>query len=94
MFANRNRRPTVYLDYNATAPLRPEAMAAMTRALEVGGNPSSVHGPGRRARAMVEDAREAVAALVKARPEQVIFTSGGTEADALALIGSGRAAPS
>lgn len=91
MFGSRSDRPAVYLDYNATAPLRPEALEAMTRALAAGGNPSSVHGPGRRARATVEDAREAVAALVNARPEQVIFTSGGTEADALALMGSGRA---
>ncbi|WP_404385063.1 cysteine desulfurase family protein [Caenispirillum salinarum] len=91
MFGSRSDRPAVYLDYNATAPLRPEALEAMTRALEAGGNPSSVHGPGRRARATVEDAREAVAALVNARPEQVIFTSGGTEADALALGGTGRA---
>ncbi|EKV26119.1 Cysteine desulfurase [Caenispirillum salinarum AK4] len=91
MSGSRSDRPAVYLDYNATAPLRPEALEAMTRALEAGGNPSSVHGPGRRARATVEDAREAVAALVNARPEQVIFTSGGTEADALALTGTGRA---
>ncbi|MBP6546816.1 MAG: aminotransferase class V-fold PLP-dependent enzyme, partial [Phenylobacterium sp.] len=52
----------VYLDYNATAPVRPEAIAAMTRALETGGNPSSVHAAGRAARALVEQAREDVAA--------------------------------
>lgn len=80
-----------YLDHNATAPLRPQALEAMTAALRDGGNPSSVHALGRRARAVVEDAREAVAALVNARPEQVIFTSGGTEADVLALRGCGRA---
>lgn len=90
MFRSTADRPTVYLDYNATAPARPEVVAAVARALAEGGNPSSVHGPGRRARATVEDAREAVAALVNARPEQVIFTSGGTEADALALRGCGR----
>jgi len=80
----------VYLDYNATAPLRPEAAAAIARALEVTGNPSSVHRFGRAARRIVEDAREAVAALVGAAPGGVIFTSGGTEANNLALAGCGR----
>lgn len=80
----------VYLDYNATAPLRPEALAAMTKALEVTGNASSPHAFGRRARRIVEDAREAVAALVGARPQQVVFTSGGTEANTLALRGCAR----
>ncbi|SOD95806.1 cysteine desulfurase family protein [Caenispirillum bisanense] len=83
-------RPVHYLDHNATAPIRPEAAEAVMQALRDGGNPSSVHALGRRARMVVEDAREAVAALVNARPEQVIFTSGGTEADALALRGCGR----
>jgi cysteine desulfurase len=77
-----------YLDHNATSPLRPEAKAAMERALATGGNPSSVHGAGRAARAMVEQAREQVAALVGARAQDVIFTSGGTEANALALRGA------
>lgn len=80
----------VYLDYNATAPLRPEALAAMTKALEVTGNASSPHAFGRRARRIVEDAREAVAALVGARPQQVVFTAGGTEANTLALRGCAR----
>jgi cysteine desulfurase len=75
----------VYLDYNATAPLRPEARAAMIAALDLVGNPSSVHAEGRAARAAIEQAREKVAKLVGARPEDVIFTSGGTEANALAL---------
>lgn len=75
----------VYLDYNATAPIRPEASAAVLRALEIGGNPSSVHAAGRAARAIVEDARDAVAALAGARPSQVVFTSGGSEANTLAL---------
>jgi cysteine desulfurase len=70
----------VYLDYNATAPARPAVAAAMTRALEVAGNPSSVHAEGRAVRAMVEEAREKVAALVGARARDVVFTSGGTEA--------------
>ncbi|MTJ80152.1 MAG: cysteine desulfurase [Telmatospirillum sp.] len=79
-----------YLDYNATAPIRPEARAAVLDALAEPGNPSSVHGFGRRARRLVEDARDHVAALAGARPEGVIFTSGGTESNALALAGWGR----
>lgn len=75
----------VYLDWNATAPLRPEARAAMAAALGLVGNPSSVHHEGRRARALVETAREQVASLVGAAPKQVSFTSGGTEANVLAL---------
>jgi cysteine desulfurase len=74
-----------YLDYNATAPIRPAAAAAMSEALTLGGNPSSVHAAGRAARARLEGAREDVAALAVARPEQLIFTSGGTEANNLAL---------
>ena len=77
----------VYRDYNATAPLRPEAEAALVAALRETGNPSSVHGFGRRARRLVEDAREALAELVGARPASVIFTSGGSEANNLALAG-------
>jgi cysteine desulfurase len=74
-----------YLDYNATAPVRPEAREAMVHALEVGGNPSSIHAAGRAARALVEQAREQVAALIAAPASTVIFTSGGTEANALAI---------
>mgnify|MGYP001323227983 CR=1 FL=1 len=70
-----------YLDHNATAPLRPEARAAMLAALDTIGNPSSVHAEGRRMRALIEDAREAVGALVGARPADVVFTSGATEAN-------------
>ena len=81
--------PATYLDYNATAPLRPEAREAMLAALGETGNASSVHGFGRRARGLIEAAREAVAALVSARPEQVVFTSGGTEANNMALRGAG-----
>lgn len=69
-----------YLDYNATAPLRQEARAAMVGALDVVGNPSSVHAEGRAARALIEDAREKVAALVGALPSEIVFTSGATEA--------------
>lgn len=75
----------VYLDWNASAPLRPVAREAAHPALEFGGNPSSVHGEGRAARRVIEEARGAVAALIKADPRNVVFTSGGTEANALAL---------
>ncbi len=81
---------SAYLDHNATSPLRPAAFEAMTEALRAGGNPSAVHAVGRRARAMVDRARREVAALVGAQPSEVVFTSGGTEANALALAGSGR----
>ena len=74
----------VYLDWNATTPLRQEAKAAMAAAWELSGNPSSVHGEGRRARRLVEDARNAVANAVGGRPQDVVFLSGGTEANALA----------
>jgi cysteine desulfurase len=74
-----------YLDWNATAKLRPEAAAAMAAALQVTGNPSSVHAAGRAARRLVEDARGKVAALVGAASQDVVFTSGGTEANTLAL---------
>jgi cysteine desulfurase len=77
-----------YLDHNATAPLRPEAAAAMTAAMSVCGNPSSVHHEGRRARAIIETAREQVAKLVNAKPLEVVFTSGATEANAW-VIGAG-----
>jgi len=88
----RMRRPDamVYLDYNATAPIRPEAAEAVARALAVGGNPSSVHGVGRAARRLVEDAREQVAALVGARPEQIVFTGSGSAANNAALRVVGR----
>jgi cysteine desulfurase len=75
----------VYLDWNASAPLRPAARAAASAALEQCGNPSSVHGEGRAARRLIEQAREDVAALVGAEARNVIFTSGGTEANVLAL---------
>ncbi|MBM3566353.1 MAG: cysteine desulfurase, partial [Alphaproteobacteria bacterium] len=81
----------VYLDHNATTPIRPEARRAVEDALARAGNPSSAHRFGRAARRMVEDAREQIAALAGATPENVVFTSGGTEANALALAGSGRA---
>jgi cysteine desulfurase len=74
-----------YLDWNATAPLRPQVQAALREALALAGNASSVHAEGRAARRLVEQAREQVAALVGAQPANVFFTSGGTEANMLAL---------
>jgi cysteine desulfurase len=77
----------VYLDHAATTPLSAEALAALTRELSRTGNPSSLHSSGRRARRSVEDAREAIAAAAGAHPSEVIFTSGGTESDNLAVKG-------
>jgi len=74
-----------YLDWNATAPLRPEARAAMLAAADIFGNPSSIHGEGRAARGVIETARRQVAALVGAEARNVTFTSGGTEANLLSL---------
>ena len=74
-----------YLDYNATAPARPESAAAAAAAAAIGGNPSSVHRYGRLARGVIDRARDQVAALVGADAEDVVFTSGGTEANALAI---------
>ena len=81
----------VYLDWNATAPLRPEARAAMVAALDVVGNPSSVHAEGRAARAVVERARAQVAEALGAQAADIVFTSGATEAAALACGGRGLA---
>lgn len=78
----------IYADYNATAPLRPEARDAMLKAFDVGANASSVHGPGRAARKLVETARSKIAIALGARAQDIIFTSGGTEAAALALHGA------
>ncbi len=78
-----------YLDANATEPLRPEARDAAFAAFAVTGNPSSVHQAGRKARRLLEDAREALAARFGGRAQDLVFTSGGTEADALAVNGLG-----
>jgi cysteine desulfurase len=75
----------IYLDWNATTPLRREAREAMAAAWDLGGNPSSVHAEGRQARKLVEDARAAIAGAVGAPARNVVFTSGGTEANAMAL---------
>lgn len=74
-----------YLDHNATTPIRPEAIEAVTHALAILGNPSSVHAEGRAARKLIEDARADIAQLVNALPKEITFTSGGTEAANLAL---------
>ena len=74
-----------YLDANATQALRPAARAAMVVALDIAGNPSSVHRAGRAARRSLEDSRELIARRFGGRPEDLVFTSGGTEADALAI---------
>ena len=76
---------TIYLDFNATAPVRPAVLQAMTAVMAQAGNPSSVHQYGRTARNRVEEARRQLAKLVNCKPQEVIFTSGGTEANNLAL---------
>jgi cysteine desulfurase len=78
----------IYLDNNASTRLDPEAWAAMSAAAEIFGNPSSVHAEGQRARRAVEEARDQVAALVGAAPAETFLTSGGTEANAMALFGA------
>ncbi|MCG8509288.1 MAG: cysteine desulfurase [Rhodospirillales bacterium] len=78
----------VYLDHNATTAVRPEAVEAVTRVLTSVGNPSSVHAFGRKARRVLEDARDAIAELTGAAGAEIVFTSGGTEANNLALIGN------
>jgi cysteine desulfurase len=77
-----------YLDHNATSPLRPESLSAITHALTLSGNPSSIHAAGRAARAVVENARDEVAHLANAANADVIFTSGATESVSLALWGA------
>src|SRR5260370_3063400 len=75
----------VYLDWNATTPLRREAKEAMAEAWDIPGNPSSVHAEGRKARKLFEDARASIAGAVGADPRNVIFTSGGTEVNEMSL---------
>jgi len=83
---------TIYFDYNATTPLDPAVRDAMLPFLdEVWGNPSSVHQVGRKARALLDDARDRAAKFLGAKPSEIIFTSGGTEANNLAIFGSARA---
>src|SRR6266850_4205192 len=81
--------PRIYLDHNATSPLRPEARGAMARALDQAcGNPSSLHAFGRTARLVLETAREEVARLIGALPDEIVLTSGGTESNNLAIYGA------
>src|SRR5450631_2984524 len=83
---------TIYLDYNATTTLDPSVREAMLPFLgEVWGNPSSVHHVGRKARALLDDARDRAAKFLGAKPSEIIFTSGGTEANNLAIFGTARA---
>lgn len=82
------RASRVYLDYNASAPLLPECRAAMLDALSLIGNASSVHEEGRQARREIEAARAAVAGMIDARPQDIVFTSGGTEANNMAILGA------
>src|ERR1700734_1830640 len=82
---------SVYLDYNATTPLDPAVREAMLPFLdETWGNPSSVHHIGRKARALLDDARDRAAHFLGAKPSEIIFTSGGTEANNLAIFGTSR----
>ncbi|MCG2801591.1 MAG: cysteine desulfurase [Cellulomonas sp.] len=83
---------TSYLDHGAATPVRASALEALVGASATSGNPASVHGAGRAARRLVEDAREQVAAALGARPGEVVWTSGGTESDNLAVLGLYRAA--
>src|SRR5215471_7331616 len=78
----------IYLDNNASTKVDPEVRAAIERALDLEGNPSSIHSAGRRGRRAVEEARDEVARLVGGRPEEIFFTSGGTEANAMAILGT------
>src|SRR5436305_14893267 len=78
---------TVYLDHAATTPMLPEAAAAMTAQLGSVGNPNSLHASGRSARRVVEESRETIARALGCRPGEVVFTSGGTESDNLAVKG-------
>lgn len=84
-------KPAIYFDYNATTPLDPAVRETMLPYLgEVYGNPSSVHQVGRKARALLDDARDRIAAVLGAKPSEIIFTSGGTESSNLAIFGTAR----
>ncbi len=86
-FRERSRNPVIYLDHNAITPMRPEAKAAVVAALEIFGNPASVHAAGRAAREVLDRARTKVAAAMGALPAEIVFTSGATESAALAIRG-------
>lgn len=87
---NRTKALRIYLDHNATTPLDPRVRAAMSEAFSVGGNPSSIHAEGREARDLIERGRGQVAALLAGAPDEIVFTSGGTEADCLGVVGLAR----
>ena len=83
-----------YFDHNATSPLRPEVAEVIARVeRDTPGNPASAHGAGRAAKAVLEDSRERIAAVLGVRPREIVFTSGGTEANNMAVFGAGRAGP-
>ena len=91
MSQNRPMPRTIYFDYNATTPLDPAVREAMLPFLgEIWGNPSSVHHVGQRARAALDDARDRAANFLGAKPSEVVFTSGGTESNNLAIFGAAR----
>ena len=81
----------VYLDAASATPLRPEARDAIVAALDVPGDPLMIHAPGRAARALLDDARSSIAETIGAQPDELVFTSGGTESVALAIWGGVRA---
>jgi cysteine desulfurase len=81
----------IYLDYNASTPLDPQVKAAIVEAMQKFGNPSSIHQEGRQARALVDQARSNVARLLQCDQRRIVFTSGGTESNNLAIIGTARA---
>ena len=84
--------PPIYFDYNATTPLDPDVRAAMLPFLDdIFGNPSSIHQVGRRARALLDDARDRAAKVLGSTPSELVFTSGGTESNNLAVFGTARA---
>lgn len=82
----------IYLDYNSTTPLEPRVAEAMAKANEIFGNPSSIHADGREARALIDEARSAIGRLLNCNHRQIVFTSGGTESNNLAILGAARAA--
>src|SRR4051812_14595265 len=84
------KRPAIYLDHNAASPLRPEARSALLAALDLVGNPSSVHAHGRALRDTIETGRRQVARLAGAEPKQVVFTSSATEAITQAIVAGSR----
>ena len=85
--------PAIYFDYNATTPLDGATRDVLIRALDAGwANPSSIHGPGRLARSLLDDARDRLAASLGCRPSELVFTSGGTESNNLAILGAARSA--